>query len=70
MDRNAPVSLGTARAVRATDRALLCAIADLKDEVWIPKSVIADDSEVYNDTDARYGELVVLYWWAEDRGYA
>lgn len=36
--------------------------------IWIPKSVIHEDSEVYKkDTD---GELLVHTWWAEKNGYA
>jgi hypothetical protein len=35
-------------------------------EIWIPKSQIADESEVYKlDTD---GELVITEWFAEKEG--
>jgi hypothetical protein len=36
-------------------------------EVWVPKSVIDDDSEVY-DSDHDEGKLVVQEWWAEKEG--
>jgi len=50
------------RGVRETDRALLVMLAD-GEEKWIPKSVIHDDSEVYEPHDE--GELVVKAWFAE-----
>lgn len=50
---------------RATKKALLVVCAD--GEVWIPKSVIHDDSEVYEEGHA--GKLVVKRWWAEQRGW-
>jgi len=36
-------------------------------EVWVPKSVVHDDSEVY--TEGTDGDLVVVYWFAERRGW-
>lgn len=35
--------------------------------IWIPKSVIHDDSEVYKPGTS--GKLVVKSWWAEENGY-
>lgn len=35
--------------------------------VWIPKSVVHDDSEVY--TDGTDGDLVIHYWFAQKRGW-
>lgn len=49
--------------IRETDSALLCRI-DGKD-VWIPKSQIADDSEVYES--GTEGTLVVSQWIAEQK---
>lgn len=51
-------------AIRETAKALLCIIDG--DEVWIPKSVIDDDSEVYQDGDE--GDLVITEWFAEKEG--
>jgi hypothetical protein len=62
-------SLGEAEVSRTTDKALLVYIDDLGEEVWIPKSVIHDDSEVYSSTGST-GELIVHSWWAEKNGYA
>lgn len=39
------------------------------EEIWVPKKVIHDDSDVWklgNDP----GSLVVKYWWAEKHGHA
>ena len=45
---------------------LLCDVEG--EEVWIPKSQIHDDSEVYEDgTD---GDLVISRWIAEKKGLA
>lgn len=53
------------RVIKDTGKALLVDIDG--DEVWIPKSVIHDDSEVYKeDTE---GELIVKLWWAREHGY-
>jgi hypothetical protein len=38
------------------------------DEVWVPKSVIHDDSEVYQGGDT--GTLMVKSWWAAKNGLA
>lgn len=46
-----------------TEKALLCIINDA--EVWIPKSQIDDDSEVYKkDTE---GKLIVTEWIAKQK---
>jgi hypothetical protein len=39
-------------------------------ERWVPKSVIHDDSEVYDDSDNSRGKLVLKGWWAEKQGLA
>lgn len=44
-----------------TERALLVLIAE--DEYWIPKSVIHDDSEVYEMGTS--GDLVIPLWFAQ-----
>lgn len=55
------VELPNTTVEKETDRALLCDIDGAK--VWVPKSQIHDDSEVYKgDTD---GTLIVTRWWYE-----
>lgn len=62
-----PLSLGDAKVKRATDKALLCDL-ESGEEQWVPKSVIHDDSEVFDDEDNSSGELIVKAWWAEANG--
>ena len=50
--------------LRETAKAILVEIDG--DEVWIPKSVIHDDSEVSAGGDE--GDLVVAQWFAEREG--
>lgn len=53
-------------AEQETAKALRVWIEDLEEHIWVPKSVIHDDSEVYKDGTT--GELVVLEWWASKKG--
>jgi hypothetical protein len=62
-----PVDLGHGKAIRSTNLAL-CVKLDTGEETWIPKSVIHDDSEVYEDGGE--GTVVVHQWWAEKNGLA
>jgi hypothetical protein len=49
-----------------TDKAILCVIAD-QSEHWVPKSVIEDDSEVF-DVEHGKGTLIASRWFAEREG--
>lgn len=59
-------TIAKVKAIRQTDKALLCKIDD--DDVWVPKSLIHDDSEVYEP--GHHGKLVVAQWFAEKEGLA
>ena len=59
------VSFHDAKALVVTPKALLCRLADER-EVWVPLSVITDDSEVWRYGDE--GELVVRSWFARKEG--
>lgn len=62
------VSLGEGEVVRSTEKALLVQL-ESGDTKWIPKSVIHDDSEVYEEAgDASAGDVVVMAWWARKEG--
>lgn len=62
-------SLGQGKVLRETDKAILFENTDDK-QLWVPKSVIHDDSEVWADADdKREGELIVKQWWAEKNGH-
>jgi hypothetical protein len=65
---NEPVSLGDGVVLQDSGRALLVEL-DSGDEVWIPHSVIHDDSEVYAGGNSS-GDVAVKRWWAEDKGLA
>jgi hypothetical protein len=58
-----PVQLGEAEIIRETDLAVLVVLEDTANELWVPKSVIHDDSEIWKMADG-VGMLVVEAWWA------
>ena len=61
-------SLEDVRAIRETDAALLCTGGDLgDDEVWVPKSQIHDDSEVFEE--GHEGGLAVKAWYGRKKGW-
>jgi len=55
------------RCVRETDAAICCVGASGR-ERWVPKSVVHDDSFVFETGQS--GTLVVKRWWAEKQGWA
>jgi len=66
MASNDAVTIGRGRCVRETEKAILVQIDDEDDERWIPKSVVHDDSEVYEMPGE--GTVVVQKWWATREG--
>jgi hypothetical protein len=60
------ISLESVVATAETEDALLVMIDDYGDEVWIPKSQIHDDSEVYHS--GHIGTLVITEWIAMQKG--
>lgn len=60
------VSLGRGWVEHETDKAILVVIDGMGKNLWIPKSQIHDDSEVYRD--GQQGEVVVTQWWAGKQG--
>lgn len=63
-DGDPTVSLRDVVCKKETDAALLCIING--EEVWIPKSQVSDDSEVY--AEDHEGTLVISEWIANQRG--
>lgn len=59
-------AMGQGKCKRDTEKALLITIDDK--DVWVPKSCVHDDSEVYEV--GHEGEVVVKRWWAEKNGHA
>lgn len=66
---NGGVSLGVGRVKRSTEKAILVELDSYDDEVWVPKSVIHDDSMLWKGELYEEGDLVVAEWWAESNGY-
>jgi hypothetical protein len=60
-----PTKFDDCEVVRDSGKALLVKIDDLGGNFWIPKSVIHDDSEVFDDEENSKGTLVVADWFAE-----
>lgn len=64
-----PINLGKCRCIRETDAAVLvkpCKGNDcFEGELWIPKSVLDEDSEC---EEFETGEVFVRTWWAQKEG--
>lgn len=58
-------TMGEGKCTRDTEKALLVKIDDK--DLWIPKSCVHDDSEVYEV--GHEGTVVVKRWWAEKNGH-
>ena len=65
-DGDEPITFEKCEVARTTDKALLCWIDG--DKVWIPKSQIDDDSELYDGAvEGDTGTLVIPRWLAIDK---
>lgn len=53
--------------IKATDKAILVREYGTDKQTWVPKSVIHDNSEVYDE--GHEGSLVVFNWFAEENGW-
>ena len=62
-----PHTIKQATVTKETPKAILVDSVDLDKPLWVPKSVIHDDSEVWDAHNAT-GELAVQAWWAEKEG--
>jgi hypothetical protein len=65
-------SVGSASVIGSTEKALRVRFGDgalVTGEVWVPKSVIHDDSEVYDALNNARGKLVVESWFARKEGW-
>jgi hypothetical protein len=63
------VNIGEVQVLRATGRALLVLVLECGQTVWIPKSLIADESEVDGDVNSEpgcVGTMMVSRWLAEE----
>lgn len=66
-DDEGDVTIGDVCAVAETELALQCEIDGVQH--WIPKSVITDDSEVFDAEDNDSGKLVLKGWFARREGF-
>lgn len=60
------IEIEDVECVKETDRALCLSIPDYEDEVWIPKSVVSEDSDVTSEGDE--GRLIIHQWFADKEG--
>lgn len=70
-DDDQPFSV-KARAVAESAKALKVELdlPDGKRQIWVPKSVIHDDSEVFDNAENKQGKLVLQAWFAREEGLA
>lgn len=63
-----PFEIPDAWCISETEKAIKVEIGEVEDGlIWIPKSQIHDDSEVWKAEQS--GTLVVSNWFAEQRGW-
>lgn len=60
------VTFENVRCLKETDLAILCVVDG--QEVWLPKSHVHDDSEVFDDEENSAGKLVISEWLATTKG--
>lgn len=65
LDRDDTTTFDVDAVEAESEKAILVEIEGEK--VWVPKSQIHDDSEVYSKASGG-GELVVSTWWATKKG--
>jgi hypothetical protein len=63
---NEPHTLGDGKIARETDKAFLIKIGER--EIWVPKSCVHDDSEVFS-AENNEGTVIVKHWWSEKEGH-
>ena len=74
-EQDDPVAVKVVRVIRETEKAILVEVwhgpagGEVPEEVWVPKSQIDDDSEVYS-LKSGPGKLLVTAWLARQKGWA
>lgn len=67
MSKDEGVHIGDGTCVKETDKAILVESDDIRGgKIWIPKSQVHDDSEVFED--GHEGKIVVTKWFATKEG--
>ena len=68
MNEQEPFEFDVTKVIRETEKALLVETDDLDEpEVWIPKSQIHDNSEVWRKEQE--GRMAISPWFARQKGY-
>jgi hypothetical protein len=64
------VEIRKALVVAETQKAVRVSAPGWEEPKWVPKSVITDDSEVYDESQdgCGPGKLAVKKWWADKEG--
>lgn len=61
--------LGEALVLTVTEKAVLVQVEG--EEIWVPKSILHEDSEIDEESEKDdEGDVLVKTWWAEQEGYA
>jgi hypothetical protein len=68
-DDDQRVSLGRAKILSTSDKAIRVLLDSDGKTLWVPESQVHDCSEVFKGCDGP-GDLVVTLWWAEKEGLA
>ncbi len=66
MSNGETVAIDSVYCEKETAKALLVRVH--AKSYWCPKSVVHDDSEVFDEDQNRFGRLVVAQWWADKEG--
>lgn len=61
------ISLGNSCVVFSTKDAILVKLDTDNSKLWVPKSVIHEDSLLWKGEKGEEGDLVVQEWWARDK---
>jgi hypothetical protein len=63
---DADVHVENVHCKHMTEKALLCRIG--KEDMWIPRSQVREESEVLDDLNASEGTLIISHWIASEKG--
>jgi hypothetical protein len=59
------ITIAVEEVLHETAKALLVRVDEV--EVWVPKSLIGEDSECYSQKSGP-GDMIVPEWWARENG--
>jgi hypothetical protein len=65
LERRGRSGLGKGECIAETPKAVLVRY-DKEQKLWVPKSCLHDDSEVFEKGGT--GHIIVKFWWADKQG--